>query len=84
MLVLAPGRFSTTTVRPKASERRCADMRAMMSTAPPGAKPTMMRMGLTGQVCAVAGSALRIANADKKIVACFMSAFPKDTAEPQV
>ena len=39
---------------PSRSESHCPIRRAMMSTAPPGANPTMMRTGLAGYVCALA------------------------------
>ena len=44
----APGRFSTTTGWPSDSVSFCATMRARMSFAPPGGKPTSMRSGFDG------------------------------------
>jgi hypothetical protein len=44
----APALFSTTTLWPSLSERRCATMRATMSVEPPGANPTMSLIGLFG------------------------------------
>jgi hypothetical protein len=48
----APGRFSTTNDWPSRSESHCAIRRALMSAAPSAAKPTTMRTGRVGQVCA--------------------------------
>jgi hypothetical protein len=55
--LLAPGRFSTTTDWPSESPRLGARSRAMMSVAPPGAKPTSIRTGLTGYFGACASTA---------------------------
>src|SRR5688500_7299573 len=44
----APGRLSITTGCPRPSESRVATMRAMVSLAPPGAKPRTNRIGLAG------------------------------------
>jgi hypothetical protein len=41
---LAPGRFSMTTVRPRAAENPGCTIRAVTSEAPPGAKGTIIRM----------------------------------------
>ena len=49
MLVPAPGRFSTITGWPSRVPICWPTARAMMSTAPPGAKPTIRRMGLAGK-----------------------------------
>ena len=48
MLVVAPGRFSTTNGWPRYSESFGASKRAMMSVPPPGGKPTSMRTGREG------------------------------------
>src|SRR5437870_11589946 len=50
----APGRLSTTTGCPSSSPRAGASVRAMMSVAPPGAKPTTSRIGFVGYACAIA------------------------------
>src|SRR5688572_14628378 len=52
MMPSAPARFSTITGCPNDSDRRCAMIRPGTSTAPPGAKPMMMRTGLTGYFAA--------------------------------
>jgi hypothetical protein len=49
-----PGRFSTSTGWPRVSDSFCAAMRARMSLAPPGTKPTSMRSGRCGKACACA------------------------------
>src|SRR5687767_4623019 len=54
MLPPAPGRLSTVTGWPSASERRLAMMRDVVSVPPPGAKPTSMVIGRVGQDCASA------------------------------
>src|SRR5471032_2549957 len=64
MLPPAPARLSTTTCWPSDSESFCAMMRAMTSVGPPGAKPTMMRIGFTGYCCAAAPPAAIIAAAN--------------------
>src|SRR6266571_5145038 len=46
MLVPAPGRFSTTTCWPRSSESFEASRRALMSTPPPGVKPTRSLTGI--------------------------------------
>jgi hypothetical protein len=48
MLVVAPGRFSTTNGWPRYSESRGASTRAMMSVPPPGGKPTTTRTARLG------------------------------------
>jgi hypothetical protein len=48
MLAEPPGRFSTITFCPRIGESAFARMRAMVSTVPPAAKPTMMRSGRSG------------------------------------
>ena len=48
----APGLFSTVTDWPQASCSLMATSRATRSVGPPGVKPTMMRMGLLGNVLA--------------------------------
>src|SRR5258706_417387 len=48
MLVPAPGRFSTTNCCPRYSLSFEASSRALMSTPPPGVKPTSMRAGRFG------------------------------------
>ena len=55
--LLAPGRFSTKTDWPRLSDSTGAMDRAMMSVAPPGAKPTSMRTGRTGYFDACASVA---------------------------
>ena len=46
--LLAPGLVSTITVCPSAAPSGGAMLRAMMSVAPPGTNPTIMRIGLLG------------------------------------
>ena len=48
ILPAAPGRLSTMTCWPRASESFYAIGRAVASVPPPGAKPTSMRIGLIG------------------------------------
>ncbi len=50
----APGLFSTITCCPSSSLSFGAISRAMMSLEPPGEKPTTMRTGFEGKLCAVA------------------------------
>src|SRR5262245_4655849 len=57
MMPLAPVRFSTTNGCFRPSVSRCARMRAVMSTPPPGANGTTMRTGLVGYGCASAAGA---------------------------
>src|SRR4029079_1448694 len=54
MLPPAPARFSISTGWPSVSESFCWATRATISVGPPGAKGTMTRIGLEGQVCACA------------------------------
>jgi hypothetical protein len=54
MLADAPGLFSTTTLWPKISASCTESKRATLSTAPPGAKPTNKRIGLSEDDCAFA------------------------------
>src|SRR5688572_4434029 len=63
MVPPAPGLFSTTTGWPSASDRPGATRRAVMSTFPPGAKGTMMRIGFAGKACAAASVARPAARA---------------------
>src|SRR5689334_2816633 len=51
-MVLAPGRFSTTTCWPSRVVSDAASMRDSVSLPPPGANGDTMRTGFTGQVCA--------------------------------
>src|SRR6266550_2628149 len=53
---LAPGRFSTTTGCLIASETPGAMARASVSATPPGGKLTINLTGLSGHVCAAAGT----------------------------
>ncbi len=64
----APGRLSTTTGWPSSSLRPGATARALISTLPPGANGTTIRMGLTGKVCACACTQSASANAGKNIL----------------
>ena len=48
MLVPAPGRFSTITCWGRSSESLDASTRALISTPPPGVKPTINRGGRLG------------------------------------
>src|SRR5205823_145772 len=48
MVPAAPGRLSTTTGWPSSSLNPGTRVRAMMSVAPPGARPTMRRTGFDG------------------------------------
>src|SRR5215472_7477701 len=56
MFVPAPGRFSTTNCWPRYSESFDAARRALMSTPPPGVKPTSTLAGRVGY-CASAAAA---------------------------
>jgi hypothetical protein len=59
MLAEPPGRFSTTTFCPRIGASAFARMRAMVSTVPPAAKPTMMRSGRSGNAArAMRGAAI--------------------------
>src|SRR5262249_45224300 len=55
----APPRLSTTTGWPSASDIFGEMGRAITSAGPPGTKPTMMRIGFVGKVCAVAAPGAR-------------------------
>jgi hypothetical protein len=57
MLLAAPGLLSISTGCPTLSETFWPTVRATMSIAPPGAKPTRMRMGFEGNDCAAAVAA---------------------------
>ncbi|MFJ0639712.1 hypothetical protein WLU61_11515 [Bordetella bronchiseptica] len=57
MLPPAPGLFSTTTVCPRTSVSCLATSRPSVSTAPPGANGTTMRIGWPGQASAAAAGA---------------------------
>src|SRR5688572_20078815 len=48
--LLAPGRFSTNMVWPRASPVGAARRRAVMSVAPPAVKPTSILIGFTGNL----------------------------------
>src|SRR6185369_12860473 len=48
MVPLPPARLSTTTCWPRRSASFCPNARETMSVTPPGAKPTIKRMGLFG------------------------------------
>jgi hypothetical protein len=48
IIVVAPGRFSTTTCRPRCSESLGAMRRAVMSVPPPGVEATTRRTGRVG------------------------------------
>src|SRR5689334_23531266 len=70
-MLAAPGRFSTRTGTPQPSFMRCASSRPSVSTDPPGANGTTMRIGLSGYLsadcaCAVAGAS-RLAAASAEI-----------------
>src|SRR5882762_11562619 len=54
MMVLPPGRFSTTTVCPRPFAMCTARMRLVMSAVPPGGNGTTMRSDFEGNVCACA------------------------------
>src|ERR1044071_4432352 len=62
ILVVAPGRFSTTYCWPRASESFGVSSRAMMSVPPPGGKPTSTRTGRAGYDCAKAVAVSASAN----------------------
>src|SRR6266853_1353336 len=55
----APGLLSTMMPWPSARVSGSLIARAMISAAPPGAKPTTRRIGLVGYVCAEAAHAVR-------------------------
>src|SRR5882672_1412376 len=68
MMVLPPGRFSTTTVCPRPFAMCTARMRLVMSAVPPGGNGTTMRSDFEGNVCACAapiGAAAAIKMATK-------------------
>jgi hypothetical protein len=48
MLLLAPGRFSTTTCWPSRSDSHGPTMRATVSAPPPAGKPMIQRTGRDG------------------------------------
>src|SRR5882762_3408328 len=54
MMVLPPGRFSTTTVCPRPFAMCTATTRLVMSAVPPGGNGTTMRSDFEGKVCACA------------------------------
>src|SRR4051794_18411743 len=54
IIVLAPGRLSTTAVWPSPLLKCSARIRLVRSAAPPGGKGTTMRIGFDGNVCAEA------------------------------
>src|SRR6267378_5739293 len=54
MMVLPPGRFSTTTVWPRPFAMCIASTRLVMSAVPPGGNGTTMRRDFEGKVCACA------------------------------
>src|SRR5882672_3223627 len=54
MMVLPPGRFSTTTVWPRPFAMCIASTRLVMSAVPPGGNGTTMRSDFEGKVCACA------------------------------
>src|SRR4030095_6591309 len=54
MVPVAPGRFSTVTACPHHSDSLAPITRATSSVPPPGGKPTIMRTGFVGEVCAPA------------------------------
>src|SRR5688500_5173013 len=61
--------FSTMIVWPKNSPIRCAWMRALASTPPPGAKGTTSVMVLVGQACAAQWPAAAKSAAPRKVLA---------------
>ena len=63
IMLAAPGRFSTTTVCPQLSCMRCASSRPSVSTEPPGANGTMIRIGLSG---ILVGDRLRVRGAKRE------------------
>src|SRR5438309_7893319 len=63
MVPVAPARFSMRTVVFHISCSFCPITRARMSVPPPGAKPTMMRIGPPGRVCALSMGDARAAAA---------------------
>jgi hypothetical protein len=54
IVVPAPPRFSTTIGCPSCADNGSKTTRGMISVALPGAKATIARIGLLGQVCATA------------------------------
>src|SRR5512134_806150 len=72
MIALAPVRFSTMKDCPIAAVMSCAITRAMTSVGPPAAKPTMIRTGLAGKVCA--WTAPTVASRDNRMNCLFMIA----------
>ena len=62
----APARFSTTNGRPMLSVSFCANRRACMSVAPPGARPTTTRTGRAGYASCAGAAAGRSAAANAK------------------
>src|SRR5882672_4106699 len=77
ILVLAPGRFSMMNGWPSRSESHWPMRRAVMSDAPPAAKPTMMRTGRVGYSCAhagvqIAGAAIATAADSRNLRRCII------------
>src|SRR3954463_1943526 len=59
MLPAAPGRLSVTICLPSASDTGCAIMRPRMSVGPPAGKGFSIRIGLGGDCCPCAGTAMQ-------------------------
>src|SRR5258706_9449190 len=75
MMVLPPGRFSTTTVCPRPFARCTASTRLVMSAVPPGGNGTTMRSDFDGKVCACAAPMATAIETAAKIRA-FIEWFP--------
>lgn len=75
-MLLAPGLFRTTTGTPKAADNGGEIARAKTSDAPPGAKVTMIRIGLLGQASALVALFGRMASNANKIDISFKRESP--------
>src|SRR5258706_12879554 len=76
MLPPAPARFSIRTGWPSVSLSFCWATRATISVGPPGAKGTITRIGLAGQVWARAGSVHKISSIANAVLEKFLISVP--------
>src|SRR5687768_12155370 len=76
MLPPAPGRLSITIVWPSPSESRVARRRAMVSLAPPGAKPSTTRIGRSGYFCCAIAAFAAIMQQRMKVTFDLLSMTP--------
>src|SRR5215467_10632307 len=73
MFVPAPGRFSTTNCWPRYSLSLDAARRALMSTPPPGVKPTSTRAGRAGYCASADATWNAHAMARKRVIRALMA-----------